>query len=188
MTLENKNTKLNDLKGQLSKAFSEIDTLKHDLNLAQFGCQQCDYKAYTEELLQKHIHQKHEPNCKFCERTFETSEELGKHTCKISITNAEFKQFYLKNWILTHGCTRIFNKHRKKEVAILHIEKCWIHVVPCRELPDWHTPDAQCMTSMVFFMQKDISLYRMECFNGQLYSKNFETENYLQTHMPNTHT
>ena len=70
MTLENKNTEVNDMKGQLSKAFSEIDTLKHDLNLAQFGCQQCDYKAYTEELLKKQIHQQHEPTCKFCERTF----------------------------------------------------------------------------------------------------------------------
>ena len=122
VTLENKDTEVNDLKRQLSKAFSVIDNLKHDSNLAQFGCQICEYKASTEELLQKHIEKQHEPTCTFCELTFKTSEELEKHTCKISISNAEFKQLYLKNWILTHGCTRIFKSFRNKQIAnVIHL-------------------------------------------------------------------
>ena len=41
--------------------------------------------------------------------------------------------------MLSHGCSAVFNKHQKKEIAILHNENCWNHVSPCRELPAWHT-------------------------------------------------
>ena len=108
-----------------------------DAKVCQFKCNDCDYGASTEAILQEHIHTKHEPTCKFCELKFKTSDAFEKHTCKINIKNAEFKQYYLKNWILTHGCTGIFSKHEQKEIAILHNKKCWTHVCPCRELPGW---------------------------------------------------
>ena len=104
-------------------------------------CQACDYKAVTDVHLQEHIKMKHEPSCKFCELKFESIESLEKHTCKQNIINAEFKQFYTKNWILTHGCSAVFNKQMQQEVAILHNHNCWAHVCPCRELPGWHTGD-----------------------------------------------
>ena len=52
---------------------------------------------------------KREPTCTFCEFKFKTSQGFEKHTCKLSIINSEYKQFYLKNWILTHGFTAIFD-------------------------------------------------------------------------------
>ena len=73
----------------------------------------------------------------FCELKFKTSDAFEKHTFKINIKNAELKQYYLKKWVLTHGCTGIFSKHEQKEIAILHNKKCWTHVCPCRELPGW---------------------------------------------------
>ena len=139
-TLENKKIEVNDLKKQLSKAFIEIEDLKgslEDIQKYQFKCQNCEYEASTEVLLEEHM-KKHEPICKFCNLTFKTSETLKKHTCKLNIENAEFKQFYLKNWILTHGCTALFNKNQMKEIAILHNETCFTHICPCRELPGWH--------------------------------------------------
>ena len=105
----------------------------------QFSCQLCDFKTSTEVLLKEHIEDEHEPECKFCEKQFQTSELLEKHTCKLNINNAEFKEFYMKNWILTHGCSAVFSKHLQKEIANLHIDKCWKHICPRRELPAWHS-------------------------------------------------
>ena len=103
-------------------------------------CKCCDFKASTEAQLQEHMI-KHEPTCKFCDLKFKSSTALERHTCKLSINNAEFKQFYLKNWILTHGCTGIYDKHQSKEVAVLHNDACWTHTCPWRELPGWQTSD-----------------------------------------------
>ena len=143
MTLENKNTEVNDLGVKLSTALIEIETLKgnlKDIQGHQFKCHNCEFKCSSEALLQEHL-KKHEPTCKFCDNKFKTYGALEKHTCKLNISNAEFNQFYLKNWILTHGCTGIFNKHQLKEIAVLHNDTCWTHVCPCRELPGWHTSD-----------------------------------------------
>ena len=76
-------------------------------------------------------------------------------TCKLNIVNAEFKHFYLKNWILTHGCTAIFDKHQREEIAVLHIDKCWTHVCPCRELPGWHTGDSLHDANGIFHADRD---------------------------------
>ena len=143
MTIENENKEVNDLEVKLSTALNQIDTLKDDLKDIQghqFICQTCEFKCSSEALLQEHL-KKHEPNCKFCDNKFKTDGALEKHTCKLNINNAEYNQFYLKNWILTHGCTGIFNKHQLKEIAVLHTDTCWSHVCPCRELPGWHTSD-----------------------------------------------
>ena len=124
----------------MSKAYADVKILTGDLKVAQqFSCQHCDFKTSTEVLLKEHIEVKHEPECKFCEKQFQTSELLEKHTCKLNINNAEFKEFYMKNWILTHGCSAVFSKHLQKEIAILHIDNCWKHICPCRELPAWHS-------------------------------------------------
>ena len=142
VTLENKSTEVKDLKLELSKALTEVDNIKGNLKEIQgyqFRCKSCEYEASTESLLKEHM-MKHEPTCKFCESKFKTSQSLEKHTCKLSINNSEYKQFYLKNWILTHGCTAIFDKHQSKETAILHNDACMTHVCPCRELPGWHEP------------------------------------------------
>ena len=139
-TVESKKIEVNDLKEQLSDALLEIQNVKEyskDIQQYKFNCESCEYMASTEAQLQEHK-VKHEQICKFCESKFKTLETLGKHTCKLNISNSEFKQFYIKNWILTHGCSGIFDKHLSKEVAILHNETCWNHVCPCRELPGWH--------------------------------------------------
>ena len=139
---KNKNIELTDLKEQLSKAFTEIVTLKGALKDAQeysFSCQMCNFEASIELLLKEHVKFKHEPICKFCELKFLSSEAKEKHTCKLNINNSEFQQFYIKNWILTHGSSGVYNKHEQKEIAILHNDKCWRHICPCRELPGWHS-------------------------------------------------
>ena len=116
-TLETKNIEVNDLKEQMSNAFSESETLKGALEDAEkcvFNCKICNFEASNELLLQEHMKIKHEPTCKFCELTFLTSEAQEKHTCKLNINNPEFQEFYIKNWILTHGCSGVYNKHQLK--------------------------------------------------------------------------
>ena len=140
MTLEHRNTEVQDLKVKLAKALAEMENLECNLQEVQeykFKCENCEFKCSTDILLKEHM-MEHEASCKFCDSKFKTSEALRKHTCKQNIGNAEYKQFYLKNWILTHGCTGIYNKHQLKEIAVLHNETCWTHVCPCRELPGWH--------------------------------------------------
>ena len=98
MTLENRNKEVKDLKVQLSKAVTENDALKielKDTKVSQFKCNDCDYGASTEAILQEHIHTKHEPTCKFCELKFKTSDAFEKHTCKINIKNADRVQAIL---------------------------------------------------------------------------------------------
>ena len=136
MTVENKKTEINDFKEKLSKALDQIEILKNDLKVQHsFSCQTCDYKASTDIDLEEHMKIKHEPMCNLCDLNFKTIESLEKHTCKQNIDNAEFNQFYTKNWMLSHGCSAVFNKHQQKEIAN---KKCWNHVCPCRELPAWH--------------------------------------------------
>ena len=75
VTLENKNTEVNDLKLLLSKAFTEVENTKENLKAIQgyqFRCKSCEYEASTESLLKEHM-MKHEPTCKFCESKFKTS-------------------------------------------------------------------------------------------------------------------
>ena len=82
--------------------------------------------------------EKHEYTCLSRDLKFETTEKLKKHVCKLNIKNPEFKQFYMKNWMLTHGCSGLFDRHQFKEIAVLHIDKCWNLICPCRELPDFY--------------------------------------------------
>ena len=59
---------------------------------------------------------------------------LSKHICKTSIRNPTYGNLYLKNWILTKGCTPIHNKHFQKEVVTMHWDDCWRRICPCPEL------------------------------------------------------
>ena len=68
-TLENKNIELKDLDAQLSKALTEIDKVKTNLEDIELRCQCCDFKASTEALLHEHAI-KHEPTRKFCDLKF----------------------------------------------------------------------------------------------------------------------
>ena len=64
-TLENKNTEVDDVKVQLSKAFTEIEELKvslKDIQECQFSCENCEFHASTNDLLQEHM-KEHEPTC-----------------------------------------------------------------------------------------------------------------------------
>ena len=49
VTVENKNSEVNDLREKLSKAFDQIEILKSDSKVQHsFSCQTCDYKASTD--------------------------------------------------------------------------------------------------------------------------------------------
>ena len=65
---------------------------------------------------------------------FENDSKLRTHICKTNIRNPTYGNLYLNNWILTKGCTPIFNRHFKKEVVTLHWEDCWRRICPCQEL------------------------------------------------------
>ena len=95
-TLENKNTEVDDVKVQLTKAFTEIEELKgslKDIQECQFRCENCEFHASTNDLLQEHM-KEHEPTCEFCGLKFKNGETMKKHTCKLNIVNAEFKQLF----------------------------------------------------------------------------------------------
>ena len=142
ITLKDKKTEIEELKLELSRIKDEFREMKKEFGIlkdSSYKCESCDYRAVTGENLKAHIRENHENTCLSCNLEFETHDKLKKHKCKIIIHNPEFKYYFVKNWLLTHGCSVLFNRNMKKEVAILHSDTCWNLICPCRELPGWYT-------------------------------------------------
>ena len=102
-----------------------------------FKHKRCEYKAGTEDWS---THQEEAWDFIFiCDLVFESNGKLKKHKCTSIIQNPEFKYYYVKNWLLIHGCSGLFNRKLRKEVAILQNETCWNLICTCRELPGWYS-------------------------------------------------
>ena len=104
------------------------------IKMVQFSCVFCNYKTDSENSLKVHIRANHDWKCKACDLAFETNSKLDGHICKTNIRHPTYGNLYINNWILTKGCTPIFNNCTKKKVVNIHHKDCWRRICPCPEL------------------------------------------------------
>ena len=119
-------------------------------------CGSCDYESDNENDVNKHFKIKHAFVCDVCELIFKNEVKLNTHVCRITVANPTYGDYYIKNWIISKSCARIFSNSQKLEVAFLHSPQCINHTNTCQDLisdiqlpnyignylghPVWHAP------------------------------------------------
>ena len=97
-------------------------------------CKSCDYESDDEDEMNRHVNVKHKLCCDLCNLDFESDRKLKNHTCKILVSNPSCGDSYTKNWILSHGCTRVFSHSLKREIVFLHSQQCVDGVKSCPDI------------------------------------------------------
>ena len=97
-------------------------------------CGLCEYTSDNSTDFDVHVTSNHELLCETCSSNFKSEKKLKEHMCRINILNLEFGQYYMKNWILADGCTRVFSKTLGEEVLFLHSQQCIKKLKSCLDL------------------------------------------------------
>ena len=125
--LKEKDDSIAILESTLNNKTFENDKLKEDVkNLKKrlFPCIFCDYTFESEEDLSNHVRRMHDEKCNKCDLGFDDRRKLRDHICKVHLRNPARGNCYMKNWIVTNGCTPIYNKATMTEIATLHCDDC----------------------------------------------------------------
>ena len=69
---------------------------------------------------------------------FKDKVKMKSHMCRIHIDNPTCGDYYLKNWILSEGCTRIYSNSRKSLLVFLHSEECITNTNRCPDMISYY--------------------------------------------------
>ena len=104
-------------------------------------CGLCEYTSDDSTDFDVHVKSNHEFRCGTCSYKFKSEKKLKDHMCRVNILNPEFGQYYMKNWILADGCTRVFSKTLGEEVLFLHSQQCIKKLKSCPDLLSYYDID-----------------------------------------------
>ena len=101
-------------------------------------CGTCDFVSDDETDINLHRIFHNNLTCDTCNLAFESERKLSNHMCRINITNPACGDSYMKNWIISNGCTRVFSTSLQTEIVFLHSQQCIDGVKSCPDiLPDY---------------------------------------------------
>ena len=101
-------------------------------------CGSCDFVSDDENCIDNHISSNHKHTCVTCNLSFKSESKLDRHMCRTEVQNPACGEYYMKNWFISNGCTRIFSSILEKEVLFLHSQQCIDGVNGCQDMLSYY--------------------------------------------------
>ena len=130
-------------------------------------CGSCDFISDDENCIDEHRKSTHKYTCVICNLSFKSESKLECHMCRTEVKNPTCGEYYMKNWFISNGCTRIFSSILETEILFLHSQQCIDGVNGCQDMLSyyhmvkydgevWHAPISE------YFFEGKISWEKLQ--------------------------